>query len=50
MIVRTEDAATAENLMEAVGTFSDDGTCFSVVVTREKMKRNRYTTSPIEIF
>jgi hypothetical protein len=50
VIVRTEDAATAANLMEAVGTFSYDGTFFSVVVTREKIKRNRYTSSPIEIF
>jgi hypothetical protein len=35
VLVRPEDNATAAKLMEAVGTLSNDGKCFSVVVTRE---------------
>jgi hypothetical protein len=35
VIVRVEDNATAAKLMEAVGTLSNDGKTFSVVVTRE---------------
>jgi hypothetical protein len=35
VIVRAEDDATAAKLMEAVGTLSNDGKSFSVVVTRE---------------
>jgi hypothetical protein len=35
VIVRPEDNATAAKLMEAVGTLSNDGKSFSVVVTRE---------------
>jgi hypothetical protein len=35
VLVRPEDNATAAELMEAVGTLSNDGKSFSVVVTRE---------------
>lgn len=35
VIVRVEDNATAENLMETVAALSYDGKSFSVVVTRE---------------
>ncbi|MGH7183561.1 MAG: hypothetical protein ACREJN_16505 [Nitrospiraceae bacterium] len=35
VIVRGEDNPTATHLMEAVGTLSNDGKSFSVVVTRE---------------
>lgn len=35
VIVRVEDNATAEKLMETVGALSYDGKSFSVVVTRE---------------
>ena len=35
VIVRVEDNATAEKLMEAVGALSYDEKSFSVVVTRE---------------
>jgi hypothetical protein len=35
VIVRVEDNATAEKLMETVGALSEDGKSFSVVVTRE---------------
>ena len=35
VLVRPEDNATAAEFMEAVGTLSNDGKSFSVVVTRE---------------
>lgn len=35
MLVRPEENATAAKLMEAVGTLSNNGKSFSVVVTRE---------------
>lgn len=35
VIVRVEDNPTATQLMEAVGTLSNDGKSFSVVVTKE---------------
>ena len=35
VMVRVEDNPTATQLMEAVGTLSNDGKSFSVVVTRE---------------
>ena len=35
VLVRPEDKATAVTLMEAVGTLSNDGKSFSVVVTSE---------------
>ena len=35
VLVRPEDDAAATDLMEAVGTLSNDGKSFSVVVTRE---------------
>jgi hypothetical protein len=35
VLVRSEDNATASKLMEAVGTLSNDGKSFSVVVTKE---------------
>jgi hypothetical protein len=35
VLVRPEDHATAAELMQAVGTLSNDGKCFSVIVTRE---------------
>ena len=35
ILVRPEDNTTAAEFMEAVGTLSNDGKSFSVVVTRE---------------
>ena len=35
VLVRPEDGAMAATVMEAVGTLSNDGKSFSVVVTRE---------------
>ena len=42
VIVRVEDNATAAKLMEAVGTLSNDGKTFSVVVTREDGAQQTY--------
>jgi len=41
VLVRPEDDATAK-LMEAVGTLSNDGKSFSVIVTREEGAQQTY--------
>ena len=45
VLVRSEDNATAAKLMEAVGTLSNDGKSFSVVVTREDGTQRRIPNS-----
>jgi hypothetical protein len=42
VLVRPEDNATAAKLMDAVGTLSNDGRSFSVVITREDGGQQTY--------
>jgi hypothetical protein len=42
VLMRPEDGATAAKLLEVVGTLSNDGKSFSVVVTREDGVQQTY--------
>ena len=49
VLVRPEDDATAK-LMEAVGTLSNHGKSFSVVVTRENGARQKYEVCSRDLY